>query len=276
MAKNNLVFVTVLLASCNTFRIEREGGAGSVADAEIAFAHIAQVRTVNEAFVAAFAPDGILFRPTPVHAQQSLRERPIPAEALLRWTPTLTETSATNDLAVSTGPSERGTRGPQPNVSGTGYFLSVWRSDGSKWQVAIDAGVSTTIPTSVEAASTVRSIRTLKPSPARSDDIEQMRGDLLHIERQLIEDYPALLREHGASDLRLYRDEKAPTATLSDALNIASNEGNLEWIPTAAFVSKAGDLGYVYGVVKGAARDHGYMRIYRNQDARWRVAYDTR
>lgn len=279
---NSLLFAAALLAGCArvpgycAIASECPGQAPSisVAEAERNFAADAQKRTVQEAFLTAFAADGIMFRPTPVNARESLTARAIPANANLVWTPTLTETAAAGDLAVSTGPSERGVRGQPPQ--GTGYFLSVWRAIGKEWKVVFDAGTGAPIPVSVAQASSTLSRRTLEPSPTRSDDIDQMRNDVLHMERQLIEDYPTLIRTHGASDLRLYRDVHPPTATIGAAVGLVQNEDDVEWTPQQAFVSRSGDLAYVYGVARVGEKESGYIRIWRNQDGTWKVGYDLR
>ncbi len=243
----------------------------SAADAERAFAADAQTRTVHEAFVKAFAVDGIMFRPTPVNSQQSLSARPFPPTMLLRWTPTSAETAAAGDLAVTTGPSQSGTRGQAP--TGSGYFLSVWRANGTQWQVVFDAGIEAPIPASIDQMSGTLSARTLNPSPSRSDDLEQMRNDIMHREQQLTEDYPALFHEFAASDVRVYRDGHVPTATLGNAVGLIREEGDITWTPQAAVVSRSGDLGYVFGTAK-TDQEVGYVRIWRNQDGAWKVAYD--
>jgi hypothetical protein len=245
----------------------------SVADAERAFAADAQTRTVNQAFLSAFAPDGILFRPNPVNAHQALAQRPMPPTFLLRWTPSHAETAASGDFGVTTGPSEWGTRGGER--TGTGYFLSIWRAIGGRWQVVIDAGIEAPIPAPVEMGGGTISVRTLQPSPSRSDDIEQMRADLMHVEQQLIADYPNLLREHATSDVRFYRNGRAPTSTIGEAIGLMSGEADVEWTSQAAFVSTSGDLGYTYGLAKTDG-EAGYLRVWRNQDGAWKVAYDLR
>ena len=151
----------------------------------------------------------------------------------------------------------------------------MWRAAGGKWNAVIDAGIDAPVPVSVEQASSTLSQRTLQPSPARSDDIEQMRNDLMNMERTLIEDYPNLIREHGTSDVRIYRNGHVPTPTIGEAVGLVRAEGDIEWTPQAAFVSRSGDLGYVYGVAK-SDREAGYLRIWRNQNGSWKVAYDLR
>jgi hypothetical protein len=274
MARNSVTLMCALLAACASLPGGEKRPSISVAQAERNFAADGSKRTVQEAFVGAFAADAMMFRPTPVNAQQALKERPIPPQAMLLWTPTLTETAAAGDYAVSTGPSQRGVRGQEP--SGSGYFLSVWRANAGKWEVVFDAGISGPIPVPVAQAAGTISTRTLRPSPTRSDDIEQMKNDVLNIERTIIEDYPNLLRNHAAGDIRLYRDEQAPTATVSDAIGRIRAEDDVEWTPQHAFVSRSGDLAYVIGVATVGTKASGYIRIYRNQDAEWKVAYDLR
>ena len=270
--RNSALLSCALLAACATVTGSQRSRM-SVADAERAFAADAQLRTVNEAFVTAFAPDAILFRPTPINAHESLRTRPFPRPMLLRWTPSIAETSAAGDLGVTTGPSELGTRGQQPDRRG--YFVSVWRVLNGKWRVAIDAGIEGPLAAPVDMEGGTISTRTLRPSPSRSDDVAQMRNDLMQVERTLAADYPNLLREHATSDVRLYRNGRAPTSTIGEAIGLVSGDADVEWTPQAAFVSASGDLGYTYGLAK-AEREGGYLRVWRNQDGNWKVAYDLR
>ena len=58
-----------------------------------------------------------------------------------------------------------------------------------------------------------------------------------------------------------------------EAVGLVREEADVEWLPQAAFVSRSGDLGYVYGVARKDT-ERGYVRIWRNQDGTWKVAYD--
>ena len=268
--RNSVLLLAIALGACAT----AGGGARtrmSVAEAERAFAADGQTRTVNEAFLTAFAPDAILFRPTPVNAHQALAARPFPPTMLLRWTPTMAETSAARDMGVTTGPSEWGTRGQAP--TGSGYFLSVWRVVDGQWRVVIDAGIEGPIPAPVNMNGGTISTRILRASPTRSDDVAQMTADLMKTEQTLIADYANLLREHVTSDARFYRNGKTPTAMFGDAVGLVKDDEDVEWAPQGAVVSASGDLGYTYGIAK-TDRETGYLRVWRNQDGYWKVAYD--
>lgn len=272
MFSYHLLPLCVLVAACGRLAAP-DAPLISAAEAERAFAADAQVRTVQEAFLTAFARDAVTFRPGPVNAHEALAARPYPPAALLRWTPTSAETAAAADLAVTSGPAEWGTRGQPP--TGTGYFLSVWRAAGGKWSVVFDAGIEAPIPATVEAMSRMLSVRTLQPSPARLDDLEQMRNELLHAEQQLITDYPANLRDRAATDIRVFRSGHAPSATTAQAITLVAGEEEITWTPQAAFVSRSGDLGYLYGTAR-ADKEVGYVRVWRKQGGEWRVAYDLK
>ena len=269
MDRTKLIAASLLLGACAS----APPAPRAVADAEIAFARDAQVRTVNEAFMSAFAPDAIIFRPTPKNAVEVFRTQPYPANMMLMWGPTSVETAAAGDLAVTTGPAQWGERGGTP--TGTGYFVSVWRFSEGRWQVVIDAGTEAPIPAPVPEATRTLATRTLQPSPTRSDDIEQMRNDLLFADRRLSEDYFDDFRDFAASDVRVYRHGAAPTSTIGAAMTVLREDEDIAWVPQAAFVSRSGDLGYTYGVDKGSA-ETAYLRVWRNQDGNWKVAYDLK
>lgn len=272
MFRYRLLVLCVLVTACGRLA-SPDAPRISAAEAERAFAADAQTRTVQEAFLTAFARDAVTFRPGPVNAHEALSARPYPATTLLRWTPTSAETAAAGDLAVTSGPAEWGTRGQPP--TGTGYFLSVWRAAGGKWSVVFDAGIEAPIPATVEAMSRMLSVRTLQPAASRSDDGEQMRNDLLQAEQQLIADYPANLRERAATDIRVFRRGHAPSATTAQAITLVAGEEEITWIPQAAFVARSGDLGYVYGTAR-TDKEVGYVRVWRKQESEWKVAYDLK
>lgn len=124
--------------------------AQSLAAAERAFAADAQTRTVNEAFLAALADDGVLLRPGPVNGHAFLAEHPIAATLRLWWSPTYAETSADGTLGFTTGPYEAGLRGQKP--TGTGHFMSVWQRQDGRWRLVFDGGAVGPIEISVDSA----------------------------------------------------------------------------------------------------------------------------
>ncbi|PCD04127.1 hypothetical protein COC42_07445 [Sphingomonas spermidinifaciens] len=107
--------------------------AGSVVDAERAFAAAAQREGQWTAFRRYAAPDAILFAPGPVNAQALLKSLSDPPAAV-RWQPTESHVSCDGRFAVNTGV----TQWPDGRV---GYFTTVWRREGDgTWRWIVDHG----------------------------------------------------------------------------------------------------------------------------------------
>jgi hypothetical protein len=104
----------------------------SVADAERAFAALAQTDGQWPAFRATAAPDAIMYAPDKVNAQALLARMPTPVTTL-NWRPVHTLTSCDNTLAYSTGPWTR-------NDSKAGSFGTIWRADAGGWRWIYDGG----------------------------------------------------------------------------------------------------------------------------------------
>jgi hypothetical protein len=104
----------------------------SVADAERAFAALAQTDGQWPAFRATAAPDAILYAPGPMNAEAVLSRLPPPA-APLNWRPARTFTACDGSLAYSTGPWAR-------SDGKTGSFGTLWRHDAAGWRWIYDEG----------------------------------------------------------------------------------------------------------------------------------------
>lgn len=108
--------------------------------AERAFAADASARTTREAFLAALAPDGLVFAPGPTSGQHSWQSRTDDG-GKLAWAPEFAEISAAGDLGYTSGPWTFTPAGADAPVA-AGHYLSVWRkgADG-RWSLLIDHGV---------------------------------------------------------------------------------------------------------------------------------------
>jgi hypothetical protein len=101
----------------------RADPAGVIA-AELAFARAAQEKGQWTAFADYAAKDAIMFVPQPVNAQDWLKGRANPAQAV-RWQPHQVWSSCDGSLAVTKGAWQR----PDGSV---GYFTTVWQRQGKK------------------------------------------------------------------------------------------------------------------------------------------------
>ncbi len=117
----------------------------SVADAERAFAAMAQKDGQWTAFRATAAPDGVMFVPAMVKAQDWLKGKADPPESV-KWAPARTLTSCDGTLAVSTG--------GWTNNGGKahGVFTTVWKATPDGWRWLLDQGHDTPKLLTVPAA----------------------------------------------------------------------------------------------------------------------------
>jgi ketosteroid isomerase-like protein len=108
--------------------------------AERAFAADASARTTREAFLAALAPDGLVFAPGPTSGRHSWQSRTDDG-GKLAWAPAFAEISAAGDLGYTGGPWTFTPKGADAPAA-AGHYLSVWRkgADG-RWSLVIDHGI---------------------------------------------------------------------------------------------------------------------------------------
>lgn len=265
--KRLLLAVVPLVAAVSLHAQTPANATASLVAAERAFAADASSRLVHDAFLAVLAPDGVLFRRTPVNGPESLAARPMAATLDLRWTPIYAETAADGLLGFTTGPSTVGQRGAPP--AGTGFFVSVWRRSESGWRLALDCGIEAPIPAPIDSAAAL--LRTRTSERAFPD-----AGDLRAVEHSLISDYTAQFAARADDDVRVYRNGSAPATTRAGAVALVAADSLLKWAPSAVVVAGSGDLGYAYGVLgPDTGRPGGYLRIYRRSaGGQWLLAVD--
>ena len=272
-----------LLATISSFACAHEPDAveialGSLIDAELAFARLSSEEGVRPAFLANFAPDGIVFEPAPVRLHDAWAKRPPPADpkALhLEWQPAQAGVALSGDMGFTTGPSKL-TDSRRPGFVRHGIFFSVWQRDSHRvWKVGIDIGTTTpNAPDFVALGAAPRPAYTGKANNAAQQTA------LLAIERRRVD----AARAYGnllADDARLYRDGIPPLAGRAAVADyVASHAAQIEWRPFDVRIAKSGDLAATYGnfVARGGTdgdKEGYYVHVWvRDLKGRWRLAYD--
>ena len=108
---------------------------GEVVATELAFARLAKDKGQWTAFAQYAARDAVMFAPGPVRAQQWLKGRANPAQAVA-WEPYQVWSSCDGSIAVTKGP------WTQPDGS-VGYFTTVWqRQEKGEYRWVLDQGDS--------------------------------------------------------------------------------------------------------------------------------------
>ena len=249
----------------------------SLAAAETAFAAHSMRENMRPAFLANFADDGMTPRePGWVASNEFLAARPNPP-IVLDWRPQYVEAAASGDLGLSTGPTKL-VANAKPDVTHYGQYVSIWRrQDGGPWKVIVDLGISNATPVFWD-------------QPLQAAFVQGARGAL--DPAALLEAEAAFSRLSAASGarsaygtlaserLRLYRDNGGPAVGLAAAkASPGMVEDKLTWTVERSAVAKSGDFGYAigrYAATSDPAKILGYyLRAWRNEDGRWRVAMDV-
>jgi ketosteroid isomerase-like protein len=246
---------------------------GQVAEAERAFAALAEAKGISTAFKTYAADEGIMFVPDPRPAK-AFFEKQGEAPGTLRWWPVYAGIAQSGDLGFSTGPyvSENDGR------KGHGWFFTVWRrqADGS-WRWLLDHGTPTAEASPLEADTPVAPLQAGVGGSSQSAD--ELSGIEERLDRQLAEDAPAALSAALADDGRVMRVGPQPfigRPTFSAALG--QGPGRIEASRLGGEMSAARDLAYSYGKAawsKDGNRVTGhYVRIWQHRAEGWRLIVD--
>ena len=257
---------------------------GSLVDAELAFARMGWERGVRAAFLANFAPDGVAFEPKPVPLRESWSARPAAADPLalrLQWAPAQAGVARSHDFGYTTGP-YTAWNVSQPDRKRHGVFFSVWQRDRSgKWQVLLDAGITT--PASVDFAPLGAAPRPHFRGPANAT---RERRRLLEQESNAFGEgasglTPTRYARLLADDARHHRNGAPPLASRGIvATEIAHRMSRVVWKPADARMSASGDMAVTWGEYRETDRRSGvsdgyYAHLWlRDAAGRWRLAYD--
>lgn len=254
---------------------------------EVDFARAAAEKGWRDAFLDFFADDAIVLGADTMLARPRLAAVPSkpPSQVSLVWEPRTGDIAASGDLGWLTGPSTFVDRTAPDRPPAYGNYVTIWkrRADGV-WRVLIDVGTATPAPVPFPEGFT------RAPMPTRytggGATATDASDDLRDSDRQLNE----AIAHAGASSA--YRAVAAPAMRLhrqgSGTMPAVGAQAIVGWLQehaagddfttTAAEVSRAGDLGYVYGTYlpSGEAARGGYLRIWaRTADGHWLLQLDA-
>lgn len=246
---------------------------GSLVEAERAFARDAAEKGMRAAFLAHLGEGSVVFEPGPVDARATW-EAHGSNPGLLSWDPEHAEIAASGEMGWTTGPWEFRPGGAADEPAAFGEYASVWRKEASgAWKFAVDVGIPHGPHDGPPAEPVLAPVR---PAPNNA----ATPADVLAAERAFVAAARAGIapayREHGAAGMLLLRPGAA-RAEGAAAAALAARQP-LAWEPAEAFVSAAGDLGFVYGVAipAGAEDSAGYLRVWRRRTGEgWEIALDV-
>jgi len=271
MALLNLFAAAVLAAA-------PDPATASLIAAERGFAADGQRDGLRRAFLAHFDAESWLFRPYPVPALPTLA-RDADDAGFLQWEPDFVGVSASGDLGFSSGPWTV----IQPGVGQMlyGHFLSVWkRGKDGVWRVQVDGGVVHAPLTRAAGKVTTVPTTTASATPLDAAALNE-RGRLLDRADDALReslarnDAKSPLPAHADSSLHVLRDDKLPADGAAALELVAKDPPGLGRAPRLARdVAASGDLGYTLGGERNCKGCGSYLRVWRWEDGRWRVAVD--
>jgi ketosteroid isomerase-like protein len=241
----------------------------SLFQAERAFAARSLSHGVDSAFLAALAPDGVLFRGGPVNGPKWIREHPGKPTSRLVWRPTAGAIAASGDFGITTGPWTFTNTAKSDAPPHFGHFFTVWkRQDNGEWKVAVDLGISHPLE-SAEAMRDRFDQRSWAHPSAGPASAGVASVGLLKAEEELLLAIDRAgtrkpLLERLAPDAVLYRDGEPPvTAREKVRKTIEETMQPFAWKPDKASVASSGDLAYSYGSYVAGNEKGSYLRIWR-------------
>jgi ketosteroid isomerase-like protein len=287
------LIISILLVATTAQKPPADSPLRSMVAAERAFAKTSQEKGTRESFMQFIADDGILFRPGPVVGKKWMQDHPMPASdkrPLLAWQPTFADISAAGDMGYTFGPWEFKSDIKDPKPAGYGHFATIWKkqTDGN-WKFAIDLGISHPDSATPAVPWHPEEVRRSSSAKVANVDVASNRELLINHDREFSKTSAArgaseAFSSYSAEAVRLFRNGHLPfvgKGSIEQALG--ASQGVLTWQPTAADVSRSGDLGYTYGAYELRSTDAAkrltgkgnYMRFWKQQGGVWRVVLDV-
>ena len=282
-----LTFPFLLAAAGPARSADLQADLTAMVNSELAFARMAQEKTVRDAFLTFAAEDGVLMGPKGVeNARQQIASQPAPPpdapKLNLEWWPVYADISRSGDMGWTTGPSRR-TRGERV---GYGHFVTVWKKqpDGS-WRWLIDHGMSNKELSPLGPDTPIPPVRAEKlKGEVPKVDVKAAREEMLAVDRELSKitakgDTAGWAARMSADHVRIMRDGVQPPVG-KEAVHVAlAKEQPVTTEVLGGEVSNAGDLGFTYGWAEWktgeTAKKGAYMRIWEKLGGKWTLVMDN-
>jgi hypothetical protein len=268
----------LMVASCGPDGADSwQSALDDVVATELAFARLATDSTVQHAFLANIAADGLLFRPGPIDGPAWLEANPMPPDLRLEWQPAWADVAADGSVGYTTGPWRSGRRGTEA-TGGGGQYVTLWRRSPDGYRAVLDFGTG-----ALASPATPPLERAVAPAAeAPVDDTLAARQSVLIAD----EDLGVALTGSGSAAWASYahptarwlRDGAEPAVGADSAPDDA-------WGRTFQVLGSdaagSGDLAWTWGAWQPAAEERSeptgyYLRIWRRySDGTWRVVLEA-
>jgi len=286
LPKQSLVILLLGTSLVHKTKQEQTSPLQTLVQAERDFAKDSVARSTREAFIEAFADDGIGFQPEPTKVKTDLQKQPAPTgprRSVLNWSPIVAEISQAGDMGYTTGPFV--VENLQSHARLHGLYSSLWKKQPSgAWKVVLDMGVSTPnevamLDTPISTPTEKDTERPLKYEAALSDlkKAETGFGKLLASAK-----FESAYQKYSLDRTRLHRPAAMPLTNQREVLDWAKQQKHEVKLSRIKLeMAQSGDFGYSYGSYEaqseGKSKEKGYYtHIWRwvNQKG-WRLILEV-
>ena len=270
-----LLVLALLLATTVVLRAEAPAEAlRAMVEAERKFFQTGQEKGTRAAFLEFLADDAIVFRPGPVNGKDVWSKRTETGLDLV-WEPTFAAIARSADFGYDTGPSKWRGKKSDPQFTGFGHFVSIWKKqkDGS-WKVALDCGIENT-KSDVKPA-----LKLVTPTSRGQGTLESLQQTQSAFIATAKLDFTKAFRQFAIDQVRLYRDGSFPTIGEKAGIELlGSEQAGLALEVMKSDMSSSGDLAYSYGSCSDTRTQPGraghFLQVWQiDADGTWKLALD--
>ena len=245
-------------------------------DTEHLFAQVAAESGTKRAFLEFLADDAVVFVPDRVNGKEYWTARQ-PSPSLLSWAPNYADISSSGILGYTTGNWEFRPKGKDDTPAAFGEFITVWlRRPNGTYKFIVDIGVSHDRPVKY-ATEWTTSDEKIKDLNANNSSPADVSNGFLQTAEQA---GPAKAYSlFGASELRMFREGKAPIIGLKEVLkSLRGSKSTVLFARKSTFFG-SGDISYNLGTYTlsegGKAIEKGNsMQIWKVIRGNWRIVLD--
>ncbi len=260
-------FAFLLVSAFTVLAFTKSTPLQTLIQAERDFAKDSVARGTRDAFIEAFAPDGIGFQPQPIKVKEEFPKRPappVPRRGLLNWSPLIAEISQAGDLGYTTGPYVQ--ENLQTHEKQHGMYSSVWQkqADGS-WKVALDIGIS--VPQAVAPLD----VAVTTPEPINTGLSQKYEAALQALQMAETKfskladnsNFAAAYQHYASERMRLHRSGVMPLTSQREILQWAAEQKhNVKLAALKIESARSGDFGYSYGSYEMTGKDGAMEKGY--------------
>ena len=249
----------------------------SLINTERRFAKLASDKNVKEAFLFNLDSEGVVFSEGKIVNGIKAYQKQQVTKSRILWEPAFSIISSSGDLGINTGPYQYFANDTAIKPIVQGHFSTVWHlTKNGEWKFLADMGIdySATVELPV-------------------NHVDKKVLPINHSNKKLVSKEEVLLAEQSFIKEYTSNGSKAFLAMISDdawfnvegitpLIGRAAITQKLAFIPSNIIftavgygISKAGDLGYVYGMVDFDNKKENYLRVWQHKNNHWILIFQT-